>query len=83
MSIIKPAFGDVDSWLAATSVMGAGSVLTIEVQRRDCATFERDVSLRDGRSWCVLCAGYLPSTAAKGGPKARGAREAGACAAGY
>src|SRR5918994_4110170 len=34
--------------------MGAGSVLTTEVQRRDCATFERDRSLRGGRSWCVL-----------------------------
>src|ERR671911_96510 len=44
--------------------MGAGSVLTTEVQRRDCATFERDRSLRRGRSWCVLFAGYLPSRAA-------------------
>src|ERR671919_1004531 len=69
--------------LAATRVMGAGSVLTIDVQRRGDSQFERDISLRGGRSWCVLLAGYLLSTAAKGGPKARGAREAGACAAGY
>ena len=77
-----PAVGDVDSWLAARRVMGAGSVLTTDVQRRECATFERDVSLRGGSSWCVLLAGYLPSTAAKGGPDARGAGEAGACVAG-
>jgi hypothetical protein len=79
----RPAVGDVDGWLAATRVVGAGSVLTTDVQRWECATFERAISLGGGRSWCVLFAGYLPTTAAKGGPNAKGVCEAGACAAGY